>query len=102
MAKENAGHKNLIPANKRSKAEHRAIAQKGGIASGKTRQAKQQLKAPLFKTIFNQLLDSNVSNNKIKVGDREIPVKEYIKRAMPNLTEKEYEEITGKDRKSVV
>lgn len=38
-----ANEQNLIPFNKRSESEHRAIAQRGGIASGKARSFKKLL-----------------------------------------------------------
>lgn len=40
----NDGHDNLIPFDKRSEEEQRAIRQKGGIASGKARRAKADFK----------------------------------------------------------
>lgn len=41
---DNKGHDNLIPFNKRSEAEQRAIRQKGGKASGKARAEKADFK----------------------------------------------------------
>lgn len=49
MTKRNEG--NLIPANKRTKSEHREIAKKGGIKSGETRRRKANLKKAV-KNIF--------------------------------------------------
>lgn len=40
----NDGKKNLIPMNKRTKAEQREIAAKGGVASGEARRAQKTLK----------------------------------------------------------
>ena len=42
--KENKGHENLIPLNKRTKAEQRAIQKKGGVNSGKARREKADFK----------------------------------------------------------
>ena len=42
------GHENLIPQNKRTKEEQRAIAKKGGIASGKSRQKRKEFKEALL------------------------------------------------------
>ncbi|HGK7864624.1 TPA: stress-induced protein, partial [Streptococcus pyogenes] len=50
---------NLIPANKRSESERREIAKKGGIASGKSRRRKKELK-----TIIEQALNSVIPNEK--------------------------------------
>ena len=43
MSKANKGQENLIPQNKRTKAEQREIARKGGVASGKARREKKLL-----------------------------------------------------------
>ncbi|HER9031035.1 TPA: hypothetical protein VM885_001928, partial [Streptococcus pyogenes] len=48
-----ANEENLIPGNKRSKSELREITRKGGIASGKARRRKKELK-----TIIEQALNS--------------------------------------------
>lgn len=40
----NNGNKNLIPMNRRTKAEQREIAAKGGVASGEARRAQKTLK----------------------------------------------------------
>ena len=42
--KENKGHKNLIPCDRRSKEEAREIGKKGGIASGEARRAKRDMR----------------------------------------------------------
>ena len=42
------GHENLIPQNKRTKEEQRAIAKKGGIASGKSRAKRKAFKEDLL------------------------------------------------------
>ena len=44
----NKGHENLVPQNKRTKAEQREIAKKGGKASGKARQERKKLKDELL------------------------------------------------------
>ncbi|GET71295.1 MULTISPECIES: hypothetical protein [Streptococcus] len=54
-----ANDDNLIPANKRSESERREIAKKGGIASGKSRRRKKELK-----TIIEQALNSVIPNEK--------------------------------------
>ncbi|WP_434756262.1 hypothetical protein AB0754_02885 [Streptococcus dysgalactiae subsp. equisimilis] len=54
-----ANDDNLIPANKRSESELREIAKKGGIASGKSRRRKKELK-----TIIEQALNSVIPNEK--------------------------------------
>mgnify|MGYP000924162785 CR=1 FL=1 len=51
---------NLIPANKRSKSEHREIAKKGGIASGKARRKKANLKKAI-----DLILSSTVPNEQL-------------------------------------
>lgn len=55
-----ANEQNLIPANKRSKSEHREIAKKGGIASGKARRKKANLKKAI-----DIILSSTVSNEQL-------------------------------------
>ena len=52
-----ANHDNLIPQNKRTKDEQREIARKGGIASGKVRRRKANLKKAL-----DIILSSEVPN----------------------------------------
>jgi len=55
----NKGHENLIPQNKRTKAEQRRIAAEGGKASGEARRARKALKESM-----NFLLDLPVSDTK--------------------------------------
>lgn len=55
-----ANEQNLIPANKRSKSEHREIAKKGGIASGKARRKKANLKKAI-----DIILSSTVSDEQL-------------------------------------
>lgn len=49
---------NLIPSNKRSKAEARAISKKGGINSGKARREKKAIRQ-----ILSDLLSDEIKNN---------------------------------------
>ena len=56
-----ANEQNLIPANKRTKDEHREIAKKGGIASGKARRKKANLKKA-----FETILQAEVSSPNVK------------------------------------
>lgn len=52
---------NLIPANKRTKDEHREIAKKGGIASGKARRKKANLRKA-----FETILQAEVASPNVK------------------------------------
>lgn len=56
-----ANEQNLIPANKRTKDEHREIAKKGGIASGKARRKKANLKKA-----FETILQAKVASPNVK------------------------------------
>lgn len=56
-----ANEQNLIPANKRTKDEHREIAKKGGIASGKARRKKANLRKA-----FETILQAEVSSPNVK------------------------------------
>lgn len=56
-----ANEKNLIPANKRTKDEHREIAKKGGIASGKARRKKANLRKA-----FETILQAEVASPNVK------------------------------------
>lgn len=56
---------NLVPQNKRTKSEQRKIAQKGGIASGKARKRKKQLKE-IVKIFLEQLPSSEKARKKLK------------------------------------
>lgn len=56
-----ANEQNLIPANKRTKDEHREIAKKGGIASGKARRKKANLKKA-----FETILQAEVASPNVK------------------------------------
>lgn len=57
------GHENLIPQNKRTKEEQRAIARKGGIASGKARAKRKTLKEELL-----ALLSQGDTQQKVSVA----------------------------------
>lgn len=56
-----ANEQNLIPANKRTKDEHREIAKKGGIASGKARKKKANLRKA-----FETILQAEVASPNVK------------------------------------
>jgi hypothetical protein len=56
-----ANEQNLIPANKRTKDEHREIAKKGGIASGKARRKKSNLRKA-----FETILQAEVASPNVK------------------------------------
>ena len=56
-----ANEQNLIPANKRTKDEHREIARKGGVASGKARRKKANLRKA-----FETILQAEVSSPNVK------------------------------------
>jgi hypothetical protein len=56
-----ANEQNLIPANKRTKDEHREIAKKGGIASGKARRKKANLRKA-----FETILQAKVASPNVK------------------------------------
>lgn len=56
-----ANEQNLIPANKRTKSEHREIAKKGGVASGVARRKKANLKKA-----FETILQAEVASPNVK------------------------------------
>lgn len=56
-----ANEQNLIPANKRTKDEHREIARKGGVASGKARRKKANLRKA-----FETILQAEASSPNVK------------------------------------
>lgn len=56
-----ANEQNLIPANKRTKDEHREIAKKGGVASGVARRKKANLKKA-----FETILQAEVASPNVK------------------------------------
>lgn len=57
----NKGHANVIPTNKRTKAELRQMTQNGGIASGKARRAKKQRKL-ILQDILELKLNEKVAS----------------------------------------
>ena len=59
MATKNKGHENLVPLDKRTRAEQRQIASKGGKASGKARRQRKTLKESM-----NTLLSLPINNAK--------------------------------------
>ena len=60
-----ANEENLIPLNKRTKSEQREIQRKAGIASGKSRRAKKQMKE-----LAEIMLNSKASGNAAKTAKR--------------------------------
>ncbi|WP_242258855.1 hypothetical protein [Streptococcus thoraltensis] len=56
-----ANDNNLIPINQRTKSEQRKIQQKGGLASGKVRRQRADLKRA-----FDTLLSSEVNNEQMR------------------------------------
>ena len=61
------GQENLIPLNERTKEEQRQIATMGGIASGKARQEKAQLKKEL-EMMLKSTDEGQTYSNKITLG----------------------------------
>lgn len=55
------GHENLIPQNMRTKEEQRAIATKGGIASGEARRAKRDFRESMLAAL-NELVERKDDN----------------------------------------
>lgn len=69
---------NLIPLNKRTKAEQRRIVTKGGIASGEARRNKRMLKE-IFETLLNEeITDKNGVKRTVKEAGAMNIVKQYI------------------------
>ena len=56
-----ANEQNLIPANTRTKSEHREIAKKGGVASGVARRKKANLRK-----VFETILQAEVASPNVK------------------------------------
>lgn len=69
----NKGHENLIPLNKRTKAEQRKITSAGGKASGEARRKRKSLKESM-----NALLELPISSTKLynKVAKMGIPIED--------------------------
>ena len=56
MSRENKGHKNLVPMNRRTEEEQRQITQQGGIASGKARRTNKAIKN-MLEAMINSPID---------------------------------------------
>lgn len=65
MGKKNKGHENLIPFSERSKEEAREKGRKGGIASGKTRREKANMRK-----LLETFLDSKIEGKDITYAER--------------------------------
>jgi hypothetical protein len=77
------GQENLIPANKRSKGEARENGRKGGIASGKARRAKRDIKAYLDILLD---MDLQTKDGKLMQGSERIATALFTKAANGDLT----------------
>lgn len=77
------GQQNLIPANKRSKGEARENGRKGGIASGKARRAKRDIKAYLDILLD---MDLQTKDGKLMQGSERIATALFTKAANGDLT----------------
>ena len=64
----NKGHNNLIPFNERSKDEARELGKKGGIASGKARRKKANLKKSMETLLQMDIPDENLKQELISMG----------------------------------
>lgn len=64
MAKATPNTKNLIPQNKRTKDEQRAIAKKGGVASGEARREKKRMSQ-----IYADFL---LATHEIEIGEKRV------------------------------
>lgn len=64
----NKGHDNLIPLNERTKDEQRKIQKKGGIASGKARRKKANLKRTMEELLKMDLPDSKLKQQLVAIG----------------------------------
>ena len=62
------GHENLIPQNERTKEEQRAIAKKGGVASGVARREKAQLKSAVKLLLSLPVKDPNIKKQLSALG----------------------------------
>lgn len=77
------GQENLIPASKRSKGEARENGRKGGIASGKARRAKRDIKAYLDILLD---MDLQTKDGKLMQGSERIATALFTKAANGDLT----------------
>ncbi len=64
----NKGHDNLIPFNERSEDEARELGKKGGIASGKARRKKANLKRTMETLLKMDVPDSKLKDKLIEMG----------------------------------
>ena len=80
---ERKGQENLIPASKRSKGEARENGRKGGIASGKARRAKRDIKAYLDILLD---MDLQTKDGKLMQGSERIATALFTKAANGDLT----------------
>lgn len=64
----NKGHDNLIPFNERSEDEARELGKKGGIASGKARRKKANLKRTMEELLKMDLPDSKLKQQLVAIG----------------------------------
>ncbi|MCW2281409.1 stress-induced protein [Lactococcus lactis] len=63
-----ANEENLKPQNKRTKSEQREIAKKGGIASGKSRRKKADLRKTLNMILTSEVTEDEISQKLKKLG----------------------------------
>ena len=77
------GQNNLIPMSKRSKGEARENGRKGGIASGKARRAKRDIKAYLDILLD---MDLQTKDGKLMQGSERIATALFTKAANGDLT----------------
>lgn len=64
----NKGHDNLIPLNERTKDEQRKIQKKGGIASGKARRKKANLRRTMEQLLTMEIPDKNIQQQLLNMG----------------------------------
>lgn len=78
-------NENLIPFNERTEAEHREIAKRGGIASGKARKEKAELKKTLL-TLLESDFDVETGGKHEKVDGATAICVSLIKKAISGDT----------------
>ena len=64
----NKGHNNLIPFNERSKDEARELGKKGGIASGKARRKKANLRRTMEQLLTMEIPDKDIQQQLLNMG----------------------------------
>ena len=64
----NKGHDNLIPFNERSKDEARELGRKGGIASGKARRKKANLRRTMEQLLTMEIPDKDIQQQLLNMG----------------------------------